>query len=224
MAAIILVALLAWVYVLGGETPERDQVESMSGAPRQQVVRPSPLEVPVSSVRLTEGVPPEVRSACRELRGQVRVPIVCPRRYPRSGFVATGSPSVDRWLRTPNVYSPEMYELTFNNGDNRGYLHWVMGVATQPAFALRVLSGKNNVTPGRPRLGGVGRVHGRPIRFYEFRGGRGGPNSGHVVAAIRVKNLVAYGSVHGFRHRDYAIALAVDAAAQIDDPPTAEAR
>ncbi len=193
---------------------------SSSEGVRQAPVPEDPWAVPVSSVKLREGVPPEVRDACRELRGEVQVPIVCPRRYPGSGFVETGSPSDDKSLRTPNVYSPEIYELTFNNGTTRGYLHWVMGVARPQAFELHVMSGTGNVTPGPPRPLGVKRVEGRTVRLYEYDGGRGGPNSGHVLAVIDTKRLVVYGSVHGVQHRDYAIALAIDAAAQIDRAAT----
>ncbi len=117
---------------------------------------PAPLpSVPVSSVELRSGTPGEVREACRQVR-RLRVPPVCPRRYPASGFVTTGDTETDRWLRAPNVYSPELYELSFNNGDNRGYVHWVMGVGTADVFDREILRGAFAVVPG-PRDPPAGR-------------------------------------------------------------------
>lgn len=176
---------------------------------------PAPLpSVPVSSVELRSGTPGEVREACRQVR-RLRVPPVCPRRYPASGFVTTGDTGTDRWLRAPNVYSPELYELSFNNGDNRGYVHWVMGVGTADAFDREILRGRFAVVPGPASRRRDATIPGSTVRIFEFTGGRGGPNSGHVIAAITREGLVAYGSVHGRAHRDLAIALAADAAAQL---------
>ncbi len=179
--------------------------------------RPAPAPpafVEVTSVELERGTPREVLDACRQVR-RLEVPPVCPRRYPASGFVRTRDPETNRSLRTPNVYSPELYELSFNNGNTRGHLHWVMGVGTTPSFDREILSGHSNETPGPAVRRSDVEISGTTVRIFEFTGGRGGPNSGHVIAAITRDRLVAYGSVHGRQHRDLAVALAVDAAAQV---------
>src|SRR5919201_1807498 len=81
---------------------------------------------PVHSVRMTTHLDPRVLSTCNHARRASRVQVICPPLIPAGGVIADrglygfeGPPVADK--------AGDVYLLTFNNGDNRGHIHWIVG-------------------------------------------------------------------------------------------------
>ena len=75
--------------------------------------------------RLTRQVPAEVRKVCRMARAQTRVPFTCPPLVPDVPIVGTNpkGPALSGIYRIDS----KGYVLTFNNGENPGTIHWIVG-------------------------------------------------------------------------------------------------
>lgn len=171
----------------------------------------------VDSLPMTRNLAPEVRSACRDAARDATIRVVCPPYVPDVPFASYGDPEVDRGLRGAFAAPPgELYELTFNNGDNRGTTHWMAG-AGKPAVVRRdILSDEFNETKGLPLRVRRIELDGRRVDVYRYRGRAGGMHSGHVIAVAHMGELWALGSVHGFRHEDAAVAMAVTIAEEYE--------
>ena len=77
---------------------------------------------PVHGLRLSTRRPARVISTCAQARRQARIAVVCPPLVPTDGVVA------DRGLYGAEVKDAGgFYLLTFNNGDNPGHVHWIVG-------------------------------------------------------------------------------------------------
>src|SRR5947207_822475 len=160
--------------------------------------------VDVESIRLTTQLPPRVRSTCAQARRQVRITVVCPPLVPTRGVIAD-----------PNLYGAEtmdtagdFYLLTFNNGDNRGYTHWIVGAGRGRTVHRYVLDPRIWEVPGRIRRLGERRYGPWAITFYCYPPHpSGGPFGGHVLALARMGGTTYFASVHGAAHRDADTAM-----------------
>ena len=158
----------------------------------------------VESIRLTTQIPPRVRSTCAQARRQVRIAVVCPPLVPAGGVI-----------RDPNLYGAEamsqagdFYLLTFNNGENRGYTHWIVGAGTGRAVHRYVLDPRLWEVPGRIRRLSERRYGAWPITFYRFPAHpSGGEFGGHVLALARMAGKTYFASVHGAAHGDADAAM-----------------
>jgi hypothetical protein len=160
--------------------------------------------VHVESMRLTRRIPTRVRSTCAQARREVRIAVVCPPLVPVGGVVAD-----------PNLYGAEtmdpagdFYLLTFNNGDNRGYTHWIVGAGRHRTVHRYVLDPRFWEVPGHIRRLGKRRYGRWAITFYGYPPHpSGGPFGGHVLALTRMGGTTYFASVHGTTHRDADAAM-----------------
>ena len=160
--------------------------------------------VQVKSIRLTTHLPPRVRSTCAQARREARISVVCPPLVPAGGVVAD-----------PNLYGAEtmnaagdFYLLTFNNGENRGYIHWIVGAGRGRTVKRYVLDPRLWDVPGRIGRLGDRRYGPWTITFYRFPPHpSGGAFGGHVLAMARAGRTTFFASVHGTAHRDADVAM-----------------
>ena len=149
----------------------------------------------VSTVRLTRRIPTHVRKICAVTQRHVRIHVVCPPLVPAGGVVT------DPGLSYSNTYRrvTDFYAMTFNNGQIRNKLHWIVGAGTPARVERYVLSSRLwDVKGPVHRLGDVRRA-GRNIALYSFPEEPAGALFGsHVVAMTRVGRLVLFASVHGY--------------------------
>jgi len=93
----------------------------------------------------------------------VAIAVICPDLTPQSRYTQ----SIGLW--GPMVFSPTAYALTFNNGDvGEGFVHWIVGAGKAAEIRLHVLSDRNNVVKGSPRLSASRERDGSTIEIYEF--------------------------------------------------------
>jgi hypothetical protein len=164
----------------------------------------------VSAIRLTRRIPPHVRKICAVTQRHVRIHVVCPPLVPAGGVVT------DPGLSYSNTYRrvTDFYSMTFNNGEIRDKLHWIVGAGTAARVDRYVLSSRYwNVKGPVQRLGNVHQA-GRDIALYSFpEEPAGGLFGSHVVAVTRVGGLVLFASVHGYgqgaRQADIAMLIAM---------------
>jgi hypothetical protein len=111
-------------------------------------------------------------------------------------------------------YSPSLWAITFNNGDNGvGYVHWIAGGGTVQAIRSYILRDSVNVVKGLPRLLARRKVEGYPVAIYSYPPyPAGGPNGGHTAAFVRCGGREVFASIHGAGHADAVTAMAVDLA------------
>jgi hypothetical protein len=165
------------------------------------------------SIVLTRAVPERVREACRLARRDVRIPVVCPRLVVKSRIVGIEG------LWGPETYpGGKLYLLTFNNGYYEpGIVHWIVGLGTPQAVATHFLSDRFNEVKGKPRELGSRLVDGRRVRVFRFPDHpAGGPFGGHIAALVRVRELVALASIHGYENEAADVTLAVAYARLVD--------
>jgi hypothetical protein len=146
----------------------------------------------------------------------LRISVVCPPLVPAGGVVAD-----------PNLYAAEswnaagdVYSLTFNNGENRGYIHWIVGAGRGKTVHRYMLDPRMWVVPGRIRELGERRYGRWMISFYRFPPHpSGGEFGGHVLALSRVGVATYFASVHGAAHRDADVAMLLAILLTARDPP-----
>jgi len=164
----------------------------------------------VSAIRLTRRIPAQVRKICAATQRHVRIHVVCPPLVPAGGVVT------DPGLSYSNTYRQEtdFYAMTFNNGEIRGKLHWIVGAGTAARVQRHVLSSRYWDYKGPvQRLGNV-RSAGRDVALYRLpENPAGGLFGSHVVAMTRVGRLVFFASVHGYgqeaQRADIAMLIAI---------------
>lgn len=163
-------------------------------------------------------MPPIVERACRQAARQARIPVTCPRLVPRSRYVTrTG-------LWGADVYSPRLWLLTFNNGDNgAGYVHWIVGAGVRGDLDFYVLGDEQNVVRGLPKRWALKRIGGRTVVEYRFPDyPAGGPNGSHALALVSCGNRDVFASLHGWERLAAAERMALDLAARAGCPTEAE--
>lgn len=136
------------------------------------------------------------------------IAVLCPELTPRSRYTRlTG-------LWGPLVFSPDAYALTFNNGDvGAGYIHWIVGAGKAAEIRLHVLSDRNNIVRGSPRLTARRERNGIKSEIYEFPPHpAGGPNGGHGAAFISCGSQLVFASIHDTTHIAAAEEMALDLA------------
>src|SRR5437764_11266952 len=122
-------------------------VDPWRGAALQRCVALVSRWAPVHSVRLIADPSPRVRSTCQQARRQARLPVICPPLVPADGVVAD-----------PDLYGVELpdrpggfYLLTFNNGENRGHVHWIVGAGEGKSVQNNLFDPRIWEVPGRVR-------------------------------------------------------------------------
>jgi hypothetical protein len=162
---------------------------------------------PAHSVHLTIHIAPRVRATCDQARRASRIQVVCPPLVPTGGVVADpglygfeGPPLPDR--------AGDFYLLTFNNGDNPGHVHWIVGAGRGDTVQSNVFDPHMWVVPGRTRRLGERRYGPWTITFYRFPPyPSGGPFGGHDLALAKVGGTTYFASVHGHAHHDADAAM-----------------
>jgi hypothetical protein len=162
--------------------------------------------VPVRSIRLTTRLPDRVRSTCEQARRQARIAVVCPPLVPAGGVVDD-----------PGLYGAEFsaparnfYLLTFNNGENPGRVHWIVGAGRRETVQRNLFNPRIWDVPGRIRRLGEHRYGPWTMAFYRFPPHpSGGPLGGHDLALIRLDGTTYLASIHGWKHHDADAAMLI---------------
>lgn len=158
----------------------------------------------VTSVEFTDRVPQRVRRTCD--RAARETTVECPDIVPRGGVVH------DHNLYG-FLYSPtgDSYALTFNNGDNRGHVHWMIGGGASGDFERRYLDQSTWVKRGKVVDLGTRECAGHDISGYRLpRYPAGGPFGSHAVALSTEGDREYWASVHGRDTLDASVALLLD--------------
>ena len=161
---------------------------------------------PVHSLRLTTHPSRRVRSTCEQARRQARISVVCPPLVPADGVVAD-----------PDLYGAELpdvardfYLLTFNNGENAGHIHWIVGAGQGRSVQRHQFDPRNWDVPGRVRRLGARRYGPWTITFYRFPPHpSGGALGGHDLALVRLGDTTYFASIHGWAHHDADAAMLI---------------
>jgi hypothetical protein len=151
----------------------------------------------VKSVEFTDAVPVQVTKTCA--RAARKTTVECPDVVPRGGVV----PDRDLYgfLYPPTADS---YDLTFNNGDNSGRVHWMVGSGD---FGKHL---DQSVWVKRGKLVELGtrKCAGHQITGYRFPPyPAGGPLGSHSAAVAAEDGREYWASVHGRYNLGASIAL-----------------
>ena len=163
------------------------------------------------SIKLVRAKPKIVKAACRTAQSDVRIRVACPTLIPASRYVHREG------LWGSNSYPPDLWWITFNNGDNGpGYVHWMAGGGNMKAIARYVLSDSMNEVKGKPSLVVQRGFSGYRVSIYQYPPHpAGGPNVGHSLALVPCLGRGFFASIHRSIHGDYrsqVAAMAVDLA------------
>src|SRR5919108_2482661 len=122
-------------------------IDPWKGAARRRCMALVLRWAPVHSVPMTTRLAPRVRSTCEQARRGSRMPVVCPPLIPTGGVVADpglygfeGSPLSDQ--------ASDFYLLTFNNGDNPGHIHWIVGAGLGNTVQRNLFDPRRWAIPG----------------------------------------------------------------------------
>jgi hypothetical protein len=182
-------------------------IDPWKGAARRRCMALVLRWAPVQSIRLTTRLPARVQSTCKQARRESRIPVPCPPLIPRGGVVADpglygfeGPPLPDR--------AGDFYLLTFNNGENPGHIHWIVGAGRGHTVQSNLFDPRRWDVPGHTRLLGERRYGPSTITFYRFPPHpSGGPLGGHDVALTKVGGTTYFATVHGHTHHDADAAM-----------------
>jgi hypothetical protein len=180
-----------------------------TGATARRCARLVSRWAPVTSLHLTTRLPSRVLSTCAEARRQARIPVVCPPLLPSGGVVA------DPGLYGAHVLAPprstdDLYFVTFNNGENAGHTHWIVGAGRGRSTQKELFDGRSWDVPGRVRQLGARRYGPWAIAFYRFPPHpSGGALGGHDLALVRRGAMTYFATVHGHRHHDADAAMLI---------------
>jgi hypothetical protein len=164
---------------------------------------------PVDSIALSAHPSSRVRATCEQAGRQARIPVVCPPLVPGDGVVAD-----------PNLYGAEgalqpetagaFYLLTFNNGENVGHVHWIVGAGRGRSVQRNLFDPRIWEVPGRVRRLGERRYGPWTIAFYRFPPfPSGGQLGGHDLALAEIRDSTYFVSVHGRTHHDADAAMLI---------------
>jgi hypothetical protein len=184
-------------------------IDPWKGAARRRCMALVSRWAPVHSVPLTTRLALRVRSTCEQARRESRMPVVCPPLIPIGGVVADpglygfeGPPLPDK--------AGDFYRLTFNNGDNPGHIHWIVGAGLDRTVQSNLFDPRRWAVPGRTvRLGE--RSYGPwTITFFRFPAyPSGGALGGHDLAVAKVGRTTYFATVHGHTHHDADAAMLI---------------
>jgi hypothetical protein len=158
-----------------------------------------------------------VKTICERTRRLVTVRVVCP------GLIPDVPLSLGRGASGPLPLGDEAYMLSFttSEGETRrpptgAVEHWITGGGTREAVRRWLLTDTFNESPGDPKLVRAVSVQGRRVLVYRYPSRAGGPNMGHWAAFIQLETTTIFASLHGRRHVEAAVAMAVDLVAQAE--------
>jgi hypothetical protein len=137
------------------------------------------------------------------------MPVICPPLIPTGGVVAdTGLYGFEGPL-VPDK-ADDFYLLTFNNGDNPGHYHWIVGAGRGDAVQSNLFDPRDWVAPGHTRRLGTRHYGPWKITFYRFPPHpSGGELGGHDLALAKMHGVTYFATVHGHTHRDADAAMLV---------------
>jgi hypothetical protein len=135
--------------------------------------------------------------------------VVCPPLIPTGGVVADpglygfeGPPLSDK--------AGDFYLLTFNNGDNPGHIHWIVGAGLDHTVQSNMFDPRRWDVPGRTRRLGERRYGPWTITFFRFPPHpSGGALGGHDFALAKVGRTTYFATVHGHTHQDADAAMLI---------------
>ena len=154
-------------------------------------------------IPLATRIPPRVKSTCEQAGHATRMPLVCPPLVPAGGVVA------DHGLYGSDARAG-FYLLTFNNGENRGYVHWIAGAGLGNSAQRNLFNPRFWDAPGRFRRLGAHRYGPWTITFFRFPPHpSGGPLGGHDLALAKVGATTYFATVHGYDHHDTDAAMLI---------------
>ncbi len=158
----------------------------------------------VRSVEFTDRVPEKVTKTCA--RAARRTAVACPHIVPPGGVVPDRN--LYGYLYPPTAHS---YDLTFNNGDNPGRTHWMIGAGAPGNFRRRHLDQSAWVKRGKVVELGTRECAGHQVTGYRFPPyPAGGPFGGHSAAVATEGGREYWASVHGRFNLDASMALLLD--------------
>jgi hypothetical protein len=164
---------------------------------------------PVHSVPLTTHLAPRVRSTCEQARRESRMPVICPPLIPTGGVVA--DPGLYGFYGPPpSDKAGDFYLLTFNNGDNPGHIHWIVGAGLDHTVQSNLFDPRRWDVPGRTRRLGEPRYGPWTITFFRFPPfPSGGELGGHDLALAKVGRTTYFATIHGHTHHDADAAMLI---------------
>jgi hypothetical protein len=163
----------------------------------------------VDSVALTAHPSSRVRATCEQAGRQARIPVVCPPLVPGDGVVADPNLYGAEGARQPET-AGAFYLLTFNNGENVGHVHWIVGAGRGRSVQRNLFDPRVWAVPGRVRRLGERRYGPWTIAFYRFPPfPSGGQLGGHDLALAEVHGTTYFVSVHGRTHHDADAAMLI---------------
>jgi hypothetical protein len=130
---------------------------------------------------------------------------VCPPLVPADGVIA------DRNLFGAEIKEHgDFYLLTFNNGDNAGHVHWVVGAGRGRSLQRAQFDPRVWDSPGRIRSLGRRRYGPWTIELYRFPAHpSGGELGGHDLALARLRDITYFASLHGHGRHDADAAMLI---------------
>jgi hypothetical protein len=100
--------------------------------------------------------------------------------------------------------------LTFNNGENRGHVHWIVGAGEGQSVQHNLFDPQVWEVPGRVRRLSEHRYGPWTITFYRFPPHpSGGELGGHDLALVRLDRTTYFASIHGRTHHDADVAMLI---------------
>jgi hypothetical protein len=104
----------------------------------------------------------------------------------------------------------DFYFLTFNNGENVGHIHWIVGGGRGESVQSNLFDAHTWDVPGQVRRLGDRRYGPWAITFYRFPPHpSGGPLGGHDFALAKFGATTYFASVHGWDHDDADAAMLI---------------
>lgn len=137
------------------------------------------------------------------------MPVVCPPLIPTGGVV------VDPGLYgfegpPPSDKAGDFYLLTFNNGDNAGHIHWIVGAGLDDTVQRNLFNTRDWDVAGHIRRLGERRYGRWTISFYRFPPHpSGGALGGHDLALTKLAGTTYFATVHGHAHHDADAAMLI---------------
>ena len=144
--------------------------------------------------------PRTVLTSCGEAAQATPIWVVCPPVVPAGGVTRPHG---------PQVTGPDVYTMSFNNGQVPGHIHWEVGAGTLAGVATAEFDERDWDAPAPkqpPRLIGGDRCAGYLVRIYRFPE-NDGQLEGHDVALATSKGITYFASVHGYGHDDADVAM-----------------
>lgn len=164
---------------------------------------------PVRSLALSVRRSPRVRATCEDASRQAHIQVICPPLVPAHGVIANPDLYGAEGPLRPGAPS-DFYLLTFNNGDNAGHIHWIVGAGRGDSVRRNLFDPRIWEVPGRVHRLRERRYGAWAMAFYRFPPyPSGGQLGGHDLALARVRGTTYFASIHGRTHHDADAAMLV---------------